>query len=78
MPSKPQENKAEEVSEPVETLDFTHPDYEFFPKGRHLYRQQGFYLICLSCELQHAIFIGGTKRMVGETEEGLPILEKVG
>ena len=82
MPEKPsplpENNKQEEIVDPVETLDFTHPDYEFFPKGRHVYRQQGFYLVCVSCELQHAIFIGPNKHMVGETEEGLPILKKVG
>lgn len=79
MPSNPQENETvEEVIDPVETLDFSHPDYEFFPQGRHVYRQQGFYLVCMSCELQHAIFIGPNKHMVGETEEGEPILKPVG
>jgi hypothetical protein len=78
MPSNPQELKPEEVNEEIETLDFNNPDYSFFPEGRHVYRQQGYYLVCISCELQHAIFIGPEKHMVGETEEGLPILKKVG
>lgn len=73
----PENNKPEEQLEQVETLDFNHPDYSFFPKGRHVYRQHGFYLICQSCELQHAIFIGSDKHMVGEDEEGQPILKHV-
>jgi len=58
-----------------EDLDFTNPDFSFFPKGRHIYRQQGPYLICKSCELTHAIRIGVNKIMVGEDEEGNPILK---
>lgn len=80
MPEKPsplpENNKQEEIADPVETLDFTHPDYEFFPKGRHVYRQSGPYLICRSCELQHAIWVGTNKQMVGEDEEGKPILKE--
>lgn len=51
------------------------PDYSFQPEGRHVYRQQGYYLICKSCELQHAIFIGANKVMVGENEDGTPLLK---
>lgn len=49
--------------------------YKFLPKGRHTWRQQGFYLVCKSCELQHAVYIGPKKIMVGEDQEGRPILK---
>jgi len=62
--------KAEEVNETYEEV------FKFVPKGRHNWRQQGFYLVCKSCDLQHAIFIGPDKVMVGETKEGKPILKK--
>lgn len=51
------------------------PDFQFIP-GRHIYRQQGYYLICNSCVLQHAVFIGDKYLMVGEDENGTPILKK--
>lgn len=66
----------EELKPESEVLDFNKPDFKFFPKGRHIYRQQGYYLICKSCELQHAIWIGMDKIMVGEDKEGNPILKK--
>jgi len=59
-----------------ENIDFTQPSYKFMPTGRHTYRQEGAYLVCRSCELHHAIFIGMDKIMVGEKEDGTPILEK--
>ena len=74
MPKK--QSKKEPEEQKGEVLDFNNPDYSFFPKGRHVYRQQGFYLICKSCELQHAVWIGPSKIMVGEDEEGNPILKK--
>lgn len=46
-----------------------------FPQGRHLWRQQGPYCICRNCELHHAIYIGMDKIMVGEDEEGRPIIK---
>lgn len=52
------------------------PDYQFTPQARHTYRQHGPYLICNSCELQHAVFIGMDKLMVGEDESGNPIVKK--
>ncbi len=50
--------------------------YRFIPKGRHVWRQQGYYLVCKGCDLQHSIFIGADKIMVGEDNEGKPILVK--
>lgn len=70
-----QSNQQQETEE-VELLDFNNPSFTFVPKGRHFYKQQGYYLICSSCELQHAVHIGPDKLMIGEDEEGRPILSK--
>lgn len=59
-----------------EVLDFDNPSFVFRPKEQHDWRQQGFYLICKSCEIQHAVFIGGDKLLVGLDEEGKPIFNK--
>jgi len=45
-----------------------------FPSGKHIWRQQGPYLVCQACPLHHAIFVGMDKVMVGEEEDGKPIL----
>jgi len=66
----------EDIIEESEGLDFNNPTFTFTPSGRHTYRQEGFYLVCKSCELHHAVFIGPSVVMVGETEEGQPILKK--
>lgn len=58
-----------------ETLDFSKPDFQFIPKGSHQWKQQGYYIICKSCDLDHAAFIGAFKIMVGISPEGLPILK---
>jgi len=60
-----------------EILDFTKPDFVFNPKGSHDWRQQGPYLVCKSCELDHAVFIGVNKQMTGIDKNGDPILKKV-
>lgn len=59
-----------------ENLDFNNPSFSFIPKGRHSYRQEGPFLVCRTCELKHSIFIGMEKIMVGEQEDGTPILQK--
>lgn len=40
------------------------------------YRQRGPYIVCVSCEVQHAIYIGMDKLMVSEDSQGNPIFEK--
>ena len=66
----------EEIKDAInEAVDFTKPDFVFTPAGRHFYRQEGYYLVCKSCELHHAVYIGPDKIMVGETKEGDPILK---
>lgn len=67
----------EKQSEEVEELDFTNPTYSFIPKGSHEWRQRGPYLVCKSCELEHAVWIGIDKQMVGVSEDGQPILKSL-
>ncbi len=40
----------------------------------HTWRQKGFWLVCKSCENPHASWLGPDKMMVGESEDGTPIL----
>lgn len=68
------EEKKDEILR--EELDFNKPDYIFKPEGNHDWRQQGYYIVCKSCELQHASFIGSEKILVGHDEKGNPILKK--
>lgn len=70
MEEKKNEDKPEE-----EILDFTKPDFDFVPKGVHEWRQQGYYIICKSCDLEHASWIGANQILVGIKESGLPILK---
>ena len=58
-----------------EILDFNKPDFIYIPKGNHDFRQKGYYLVCKSCDLEHATWIGGEKIMVGINSEGQPILK---
>ena len=67
----PQESEAKS-----EVLDFNSPSYSFVPRGNHVWRQQGPYLVCKSCELQHAVWIGVDRFLTGINEEGMPILKK--
>lgn len=61
----------------TETLDFNDPAYKFVPNGQHEWRQRGPYLVCVSCELQHAVWVGTDKHMVGINKDGLPILKNL-
>ena len=65
----------EDIIEPyIEEADFNNPDYIFLPKGNHIYKQRGYYIVCESCDLVHAVFIGPDKIMVG-VKKGQPILK---
>jgi hypothetical protein len=60
----------------TEVLDFTRPTYTFKANEVHDWRQQGPYLVCKGpCDLQHAVFIGMGKILVGLDEKGMPILK---
>ena len=63
------------IPEEGEEVSFDRPDFTFIPNGRHTYRQEGGYLVCKSCSLHHAIWIGMEKLMVGESGDGVPIIK---
>ena len=73
MPAR--ENSNEEAEQ--EALDFTQPDFSFQPREHHEWRQKGPYLVCKSCEIEHAVYIGQNKQLIGLDEEGKPILKEV-
>lgn len=50
-------------------------EYEFIPSALCKFRQRGPFLVCTSCEIQHANWVGMDKIMVGEDENGKPILK---
>lgn len=58
-----------------EVMDFTKPDFTFIPKETHEWRQQGYYLVCYSCEVKHAVWIGKDSVMVGLDAKGQPIIK---
>lgn len=70
----------EEEEKPVkgesEELNFENPSFTFKPSEQHDWRQQGPYLVCKSCEIQHAVYIGMDKILTGLDSEGKPILKK--
>lgn len=68
------EDEKEKVEE--ELLNFDKPDFVFIPKGGHEWRQRGPYLVCMSCEIQHATWIGTERIMVGIDKGGQPILKR--
>lgn len=70
IPGKQENNYEDEAFEQINEVAF-----RFIPKGYHIWRQQGYYLVCKSCDLQHSVFIGPHLIMVGE-KEGKPILKK--
>lgn len=69
LESNDKEDRAES-----EVLNFNKADFEFIPKNCQ-YKQEGPYLICQSCPLKHAVFIGMNKMMVGANKDGTPILK---
>lgn len=68
----------EEIKDDSETeaLNFDKPDYIFRPGQHHEWRGQGPYLVCKSCDIEHAVWIGMDKILVGLNNDGTPILEK--
>lgn len=68
------DNQQENEKPEEESLDFNRPDFTFIPKGIHEWVQRGPYLICKSCELEHAVWVGMQAQMIGIKEDGQPIL----
>lgn len=69
------EKQNEEEKQETEVLDFNKPDFNFIPKGVHDWRQQGYYIICKSCDLEHAVWIGNKRILTGINDRGEPILK---
>lgn len=63
------EEPKEDYQPIIEEKDLDKPDFIFLPKGNHLWRQEGPYIVCKSCELVHAAFVGMEKVLVGFKEE---------
>jgi len=63
----------DEIKPIIEEADFSKPDYTFIPKGNHIWRQEGNYIICGSCDLAHASWIG-KKILVGINKDGSPMI----
>lgn len=70
-----QKNQQESEKEESELLNFDKPDFVFIPKTNHEWRQQGPYLCCKSCEVEHAVWIGTNKMLTGLDRKGQPILK---
>lgn len=69
------ENEEEVIEPKIEEASFEHPSFKFIPNGHHEWRQQGPYLVCKSCSLEHAIWIGRKHLIVGIKEDGTPLLK---
>lgn len=74
MQTKP--STSEELVEKPDEGEVYRPDFVFLPKGRHMYRQEGPYLVCRTCELHHSVYVGMENIMIGENENGEPILRR--
>ena len=73
--SKTQKKKSKENEPEEEELNFDNPDFTFVPEGNCQWLQQGPYLVCQSCVLQHSVYIGMNKVYRGLDDEGKPIIE---
>lgn len=65
-------------NEESEILNFDQPAFVFNPGQQHDWRQRGPFLVCKSCEIEHATYIGPDRLMVGLNDQGQPILKKRG
>ena len=66
-------NQMKDNEEPI--VEVNKAVFEFKPNELHVWRQQGPYLVCKSCDLQHAVFVGIDRLMTGIDEKGRPILK---
>lgn len=69
--------REQQHEEETETINFDKPAFNFQPNGFHEYRQQGPYLVCKSCEITHAVWIGMKKRLIGFDENNKPKLQDI-
>ncbi len=71
------EPKTENENENVEIHD--KPVFEFNPDvlAGHEWRQQGPFIICKSCDLEHSMYIGVNRQLQGFDEDGVPVIKKI-
>lgn len=69
-----QETPSKDEQPESEVLNFDKADFQFVAKNCQ-WRQQGPYLVCKSCFIEHATYIGMEKILVGMDEEGKPIIK---
>jgi len=78
----PEEEELEERERNKGThLEINRDELESFVKKGiegHQWVQQGPFLVCKSCPIKHAVWIGMNKKLVGIDEEGKPIFQKIG
>ena len=70
------ESKQNQETNNEEVLDFSKPDFTFIPKGRHEWKQQGYYIICKTCDIEHAVWIGSKMLLVGIEDNGNALLKR--
>ena len=69
------QNEEEKDDSIIEDLDFSKPDFVYKPEANHGWRQQGPYLICKDCIVEHGAWIGTDKLLIGFDEQGSPQLK---
>lgn len=69
-----QEPEEKEIQDEGEVLS----EPEEFVSTSCTFKQRGPYLVCISCQIQHAVWIGMDKIMTGEDDDGKPILKSRG
>lgn len=63
-------------NEPIsEVVDFNNPSFVFTPKETHQWRQKGFFLECRSCDINHGVYVGPDKILIGISEDGTPLFK---
>lgn len=45
--------------------------------SKHTWKQRGVYVICKTCEHEHALYIGTNQLLVGLNDDGTPKLVKI-
>ena len=73
---KPEENQNDELFglSQQQIFEMRKRAKDAFFSNKQIWRQRGFWLVCVSMENKPAIWLGPDKIMVGEKEDGTPIL----
>ena len=76
-PKKPLEG---EVKDKAWHFEIDKNKLETLPKPGivgHQWRQKGPYLVCSSCPIKHAVWIGMERQLIGFNEDGTPLLRRI-